>query len=69
MSMCRDSEGREVRGRERRQRVAKRGVRESRMQAARASVGDGMEALARRVWVRVGEGERREAAQGMRLER
>jgi hypothetical protein len=69
VSMCWDSEGREDRGRDRRQRVAKRGVRESRMQAARARVSMGRFACMRRVWVRDWEGERREAAQGTRFER
>lgn len=68
-SMCCASRGREDRGSERRQRGAKRGVRESRMQAARARVSRGRLACVRRLWVRVGEGGRREAAQGMRLER
>lgn len=68
-SMCWDDSGREESGRERRQRVAKRGVRESRMQAASARVSIGRFACVRSVWVSDGEGESREAAQGMRFER
>lgn len=49
VSMCCEAGGREESGRERRQRVAKRGVRESRMQAARARVWWGRLALVRRV--------------------
>ena len=60
---------REVRGRERRQETAKRELRLSRMQAARAMVSRGRFALDRRDWARGVEVERREAAQGIRLVR
>jgi len=59
----------EGRGMERRQEAAKREVRLSRMQTARASVSRGMAARERRVWTREKEGETRDAAEGMRLER
>lgn len=54
---------------ERRQQAAKREVRLSRMQTARASVSRGRAARERRVWTREKEGGTRDAAEGMRLER